>query len=52
MDRLRQLMSLYDPLLLYIEEGLKVYSLDDCMQKVEDDFFDFFLRSGKEEDNG
>ena len=52
MDRLGQLMSLYDPLLLYIKEGLKVYSLDDCMQKVEDDFFDLFLRSGKEEDNG
>lgn len=52
MDRFQQVLALNAPLMQDIKESLMVYGLDDCMQKVEDDFFDLFLRSGKEEDNG
>jgi hypothetical protein len=52
MDRFMQVLALNGPLMLDIKESLIVYKLDDCMQKVEDDFFDLFLQFGMEEEKG
>jgi hypothetical protein len=52
MDRFLQVQELNAPLMLDIKESLMVYGLDDCMQKVEDDFFNLFLQLEREEENG
>lgn len=50
LDRFNQLLELNAPLMLDIQDGLKVYHIDPCMQKVEDAMYGLFLKYGAEDE--
>jgi hypothetical protein len=50
-DRYMSLSGLSDTVVLDLKEPLKVYNLDACQQKVEDDFYDLYLKVSSEDED-